>query len=348
MRYFFRVFEGRRDGSDSLEMTSGQWEWLPPALAAFGGARHFVRFAFAVYVAELLVAAFDMTRGVIGYERLGDEAVTNSIAMKILGEISPFLREPFRGQLELLVTVNEDVRQRVIDAIREQAQLAVEFCSEFSMAYALQCEKAKFIEREAGQLRKRLVSAEATATDLRSQLSMRHAELNTLRQKHLSVRSGDEAATVNAQLRSELKEALDSGESLKQSLGLVNEELNHLREFVTLLLEDSGVQSQAVSEIGESADPTKWRVVFVGGHERMHSKLRGEMRNSVFLHPDRSQIDPDIFDNADCAIFHIGYCSHALELKAASEVRKRGLRAGYTTHVNVDKVINDVRRGMGM
>ena len=42
-------------------------------------------------------------------------------------------------------------------------------------------------------------------------------------------------------------------------------------------------------------------------------------------------------------MFSIGYCSHALTYRSANEVRRRGLRAGYSNFSNVEIVLEEIR-----
>jgi hypothetical protein len=121
-------------------------------------------------------------------------------------------------------------------------------------------------------------------------------------------------------------------------------QLNELRALTSLLL----TPPAAAGEPDPSAHHSRWeearelKIVVVGAHERLHARLRKELPNGVFLHPDR-KVSADVFNGAGAVLFCVGYCSHALSWFAAQEVRRLGLRAGYTNYNNVELVLDDLR-----
>lgn len=145
-------------------------------------------------------------------------------------------------------------------------------------------------------------------------------------------------------LETENKALRQDRETSELELADAMEEVRNVRQFATLLLY-APPDTQATESTVDTGERflSQMRIIVVGGHERLHAKLRAELPNSVFLHPDKSQFSPDLFDSADGVLFAVDYCSHALTWRAAQEARKRNVPAGYTTHVNVEMVLEDIR-----
>lgn len=145
-------------------------------------------------------------------------------------------------------------------------------------------------------------------------------------------------------LETENKALRQDRETSELELADAMEEVRNVRQFATLLLyAPSDAQAIESTVLTGERPLSQMRIIVVGGHERLHAKLRAELPNSVFLHPDKSQFSPDLFGSADGVLFAVDYCSHALTWRAAQEARKRNVPAGYTTHVNVEMVLEDIR-----
>lgn len=134
-------------------------------------------------------------------------------------------------------------------------------------------------------------------------------------------------------------------DELELQLYEVDQQVKTLRQFTNLLLTfpREGLPRESAAPSDSKVPIADMKVIVVGGHERMHSKLRKALPNGVFFHPDKSQFSADVFNTADCVLFAVDYCSHALTWRAAQELRKRSIPAGYTSHVNVEMVLEDVR-----
>lgn len=87
-------------------------------------------------------------------------------------------------------------------------------------------------------------------------------------------------------------------EKLRNSLADTADELARTRQLLNVVLEPPPGVTLTPVEVRPSTHPEKWRIVFVGGHERLHAKLRKQLRNAIFLHPDQSHFSPDVFNGA--------------------------------------------------
>jgi hypothetical protein len=203
--------------------------------------------------------------------------------------------------------------------------------------------EAGLLEKQAAGLRKRLTTAEATTAQVQASNRVLQASLRVAASKTAAcVIPAEEQREVEGYNRL-LREKDADLERLRDSLTDTNDELGRTRELLNVVLEPSPAAALEPDEARPSERPEDWRIVFVGGHQRLHSKLRKKMRNAVFLHPDQSQFSPEVFKGADAVVFSIGYCSHALAYRAANEVRRGGLRAGYSNFANVEMVLDEIR-----
>lgn len=322
-------------------MSSGKYsaDFWRSLIRASGGAKYFLYYAVAVAMADQFMAVSDVVQGrgtdLDPFETPPFLDILRSPCVLWTNRYQPlaialaFLPEEHRKQFVASIAANRQSMQDSFDeAQRKRSGMERQSC---------------LLEKEAATLRKRL----NTAQDQNVQLQAGNQALLESLRSTASKTAAYVASTEHARELDGYVTALREKDTrlgrLQNSLGETAEQLALTRELVTILLEPSPDVSLVHDHLDVDPEPEKWRIVFVGGHERLHSKLRKHMRNAVFLHPDQSHFSPETFKGADAVVFSIGYCSHALTYRAADEVRRRGLRAGYSNFTNVEMVLDEVR-----
>lgn len=198
------------------------------------------------------------------------------------------------------------------------------------------------LEKQAATLRKRTDTAEEQSAHLRASNQALLSSLPDTASKTAAHLASTEHSGRSDSYVAELRAKDTQIGLLRNSIAETVEQLTLMRDLLTVFLEPSPEALAAPERLSQEHSPEQWRIVFVGGHQRLHSKLRKQMRNAVFLHPDQSHFAPETFKGADAVIFSIGYCSHALIYRAADEVRRHGLRAGYSNFTNVEMVLDEI------
>lgn len=302
-----------------------------------GGAYYFLRLA----VAQLIVADFCALDSMFAGSEC-DHTIFDLDYLPSLLAVSAELWTPTnQSRVAVICALSPDMRSTYLTDLSAQlrAQDLVFKCATAhrdTAAYEL-----RLAEKEAAGLRKRVATAESSLAQLQS---ANRSLQDTLRaaQKVASPQPLKESDRQVQDLKAQIREQNAQLQSARESLERSRDEIQRFREFFDVVMQPS---REAVDSAGALPvrDPSTWRVVFVGGHERLHEKLRKQMRNAVFLHPDRSHFAPEVFAGADAVVFSIGYCSHALTYRAANEVRRLGLRAGYSNFSNVELVLEEVR-----
>jgi hypothetical protein len=199
------------------------------------------------------------------------------------------------------------------------------------------------VAKEGASLRKKVTRAEEQLSELRISYQRLINDLKASSSNAQKMASNTDAQRECLALRAALRDKDALLVKVQSQVDALVTESVELREFVTLVLEPSPDAPIPTSYREVLTDPATWRLVFVGGHDRLHQKLRRVLKNTVFLHPDTSHVPVEVFDNADAVIFSVNYCNHTLVGRVANEVRRRGLRAGYANHSNVDLILDEIR-----
>lgn len=325
----------------SLGLDMDDPEYWRPLIRIGGGGTYFLRFA----VSFALVSAFATVARVIAGEGCDDDLPTleHPSLGGILLQHLDIWTDYFRMNALLLGSLPVQHRGAYLSQQFINSS-AVTYTYDFAMLKLQSASKEiAVLERDTKTLRRRLASADDAILQAKSTTRSLQENLNLARATAAARAPAVQRENEFAAQAAEMREQDAQVRKLRDALGASDEALARTREFLNVLLEPApdtpaySVQSNLPTQLEE------WRIVFVGGHERLHHKLRKQLRNSSFLHPDQSQFSPEIFDNADAVVFSVGYCSHSLVYRAANEVRKRGLRVGYSNFTNIDMVIDEIR-----
>ena len=316
-------------------------EFWHPIVNACGGGRHLLAMSLASLMAHDVAVTF--------YLFMGDDSTDISVFQN--PELKAFLSRPSeiwmpRWQLMAisLGSLPQDLVGQFIDDCAARAATLTGVVRDTEAMVNEAETNTRIAQKESEGLRKRNSKLDDALYESRNKLQKAVDELSAAKRLRTVATGDSDAERERVQLQAALR---DTESKLAKSQAHAEEHAEdaaRLREFLTLVLEPSAdVSPRRLGPNVAISDPATWRLVFVGGHERLHHKLRRVLRNSVFLHPDQSQVQSDVFDNADAVIFSIGYCSHSLAWRAADVVRKRGLRAGYANHSNVDLILDEIR-----
>lgn len=310
-----------------------------PIIRTGGGARYFLSFAVAVAIADQLMG--------VSYAVQGRATELDPFAAHTFLDILKTPRALWTARYQPLVTalvfMPADQQSDFLATLAAQ-KLSMQRTFEFVLRTLNGSERqTALLEKQVSGLRRSLGKAEDRAVQLEANNLALMASLRTASSKTAAHQVPAEHAREVGAYEVALRDKETQLGRLRTSLADTTEQLALTRELLTVLLEPAPGVHAAPVRIGHETRPEQWRIIFVGGHERLHAKLRKQMRNSIFLHPDQSQFSSEAFNHVDAVVFSIGYCSHALAYRAADEVRRRGLRAGYSNSTNVEMVLDDVR-----
>lgn len=304
-----------------------------------GGARYFLCFTVAIAIADQLSG---VCYGVQGRGSELDPLATPAF-LDLLKSPHAFWTARYQPFVTALAFMPADQQPQFLASLTEQ-NWSMQRTFDFVQRALTGAEReTALLEKQVSGLRRSLTKAEertakAEATNLALMENLRAAASKAAVHRVQAERPR-EINTNDVVLREKETEL----GRLQASLSDATDQLVLTRELLSVLLEPApDVCAAPVHAVGETK-PDQWRVVFVGGHERLHTKLRKQMRRAIFLHPDQSQFSSGAFDGVDAVVFSIGYCCHALAYRAADEVRRRGLRAGYSNSTNVEMVLDEVR-----
>ena len=328
----------RRPPSDWFKLsTEAYWK---PVVRSAGGGTYFLRYAVSLVLIEQVGTIARLLMGLSDPDDLRYVECSEWI-LDLLKKENPLWTEKYQGRVQVFANLPQDtrlfyahdqlVRDRELSDVFETGLLGVrEVATNLDL-----------VEKQAKALRRHLARAEEQVSRLQTEKRSLQTSLAAAHGKHRAAPVNRDGCIADhlAEIRSRDGEIL----RLQTALDEFAEKLLQTREFLSVVMTpapDAGAGKMATL----SADnPEEWRIVFVGGHERLHAKLRKRLCNAVFLHPDQNQFSPAVFDHADAVVFAVGYCSHALTYRAANEVRRRGTPAGYSHSTNVDIVIDEVR-----
>lgn len=321
--------------------------WWEPYLHTVGGTEHFLCFMLTILVAHAL---HDVFSAAIGRTDKPSGLLASPGFLRRLPSVEPFWVEEFSTPVALFGMLPNEMMAGYV-AIMNRLRYLQASVVEDAVIFLNNCiDATNLAEKETAFHKKHITKLEGSLRDTRAQLAAAQSKVAQLQtdfaQRLTDPIAGAELETAHQQTRALQKQLAAAEVKAEENAA----ELFRLKEFVDLLLHPPAQLEQGeaagMPAAGDSLaqrDPRDVRVVVVGGHERLHAKLRKILPQAVFLHPDRSQFAPEVFASADCALFCAGYCSHKLAWRAAQEVRKHGVRAGYTDHVNVDQVLDDLR-----
>ncbi|MFC5550270.1 hypothetical protein [Massilia aerilata] len=310
-----------------------------PLIRTGGGAKYFLCYAVAVAMADQFMG---VAYAVQGRANKLDPFATPPF-LDLLTTPRTLWTDRYQPMVTALAFMPADQRGHFVAAIAAQRQ-AMQRTFEDAQRMSSGLERQTgLLEKQASTLRKHLTRAEDRATQLQhNNLALMETLRTATSKAAVRLAPAEHAREINGYDLA-LREKETQLGRLQTSLSETTEQLALTRELLTVLLEPApGVGAKPV-HAGQETDPQQWRIVFVGGHERLHTKLRKQMRRAIFLHPDQSRFSSEAFDGVDAVVFSIGYCSHALAYRAADEVRRRGLRAGYSNCTNVELVLDEVR-----
>ena len=323
----------RRMNSASLT-SSTNWH---PIIRTAGGANYFLCYTVAVAMADQLIAVACVVQGL----GIGINPFASAEFFNLVSESMHLWTNRYQPLVIAYSSMPETHRPQFVTTLAEQRK-AIESTIQSAKAICTGAERQQeLLERQVSSLLKRATTAEEKVSHMTASYDALLEKLHTTAARTAVQSLSDGSVRKTDALEMRDKDAQIG--NLQKSLAESRQQLTFTRELLTVLLEPAPGTSALNLSSSRERDPETWRIVFVGGHERLHAKLRKRMRNSVFLHPDRSQFSSEAFAGVDAVVFSIGYCSHALAYRAADEVRRRGLPAGYSHFTNVDIVLDEVR-----
>ena len=326
----------------SMRQADNVAAWAAAPIASAGGPDYFLCLALASLVAEAM-----MVTGVsLANERgnLDTGNWVNSVLRRHISDAGEDLwLECMRGEVEFLGELDDKSIPSYVAHMNRLGRRQFDFLMGFLDVFGTYRDSTAIAEQEAAGLRRRLLKTE----DQLAEKCERYAIL----QKKLENKERAAAAPLvhDKELALQLDAEFAQNRALNKKLEQATEELaeldaenKRLREFANVLLMPSG----QAEERAHTAVNNQWktsRVVIVGGHEKLHAKLRRELPNANFIHPDQINFAPGLFKDSAGVLFCANYCSHTLIWRAANEVRKHALPAGFSNHNNVDFVLSDLR-----
>jgi signal transduction histidine kinase len=310
-----------------------------------GGADHFLCYGLAYKLALLYIDSFLIVVGLATHilpehlSMIADQKVRRMI------DIGADLWLPeYEAPLKYFSAIPQDLFSIYCDSNLKDFELHL---LNIHKMYSL-IEDAKgetsVANRESSMLRRKIIAVESREAELRKKLQFVSSELEL-----------SKGAAANAEIhinkRKEDQHLLDAIRDLNKQIAKSVEdliktkaELQAVRQLLSISLGSvSVIDSCNEVNLNNDIDVCDRKIIFVGGHERLHAKLRKHMRGASFIHPDRLNVDPLAFASAECVVFCVSYCSHVLSMAAMQEVRRHKLCFGYTNNTNVDLVLDDVR-----
>ncbi|WP_371766088.1 hypothetical protein [Massilia sp.] len=323
--------------SSDMDLTSDRfWRQL---IRSGGGAKYFVCHA----VATAMVYHFSEVSNTV-QSRGGDlDVFVNPLLIKLLKKPCSVWTDWYQPIVIALAHTPEPHRENLVVRLDERRK-AMHGIYQYAR---VQCDAAarevSLLEKQTTTLRKRVTTAETAFAQVQASNRTLQESLKGAAFQTAGSATPEERERAAESYARSLREKDTHLEKLRISLADTTDELARTRELLNVVLEPPPGVTLTPVEVCPSTHPEKWRIVFVGGHQRLHSKLRKQLRNAIFLHPDQSHFSPDVFNGADAVVFSIGYCSHKLTYRSANEVRRRGLRAGYSNFSNVEIVLEEIR-----
>lgn len=307
-------------------------------MAAHGGAEHFLHYALSMYMWFAFNTNFAKLVG--GSNMFSDYAFPKK-AMDYL-ENSKSWNESNRLRLRIINSLVPEVSQLYVKEIATSRRAELNALEEMRLLVSSKLDEVSARAKENFSLTKKNEKLTVQLEETRNRLIVCQDDVSKFRSHRPLTLRNDSSEVVDELIAN--NRTLEKTITQKDALLFdVKSENDSLKSFISVLLRSNCDTAQSKPEVKVSGSPKDWRIAVIGGHERLHSKLRKAMPRSVFFHPDRSQIGSEELSNIDAAIYCVGYCSHKLYERASQEIRKNGIRVGYTNSTNVEKVIEDIR-----
>ncbi len=343
-----QIQAARRDGSPrddayerALEDVTG---WWIPYLDVAGGLFHFKRYVIAQY---FMVGVLDMIDGIQGTDDALHMAQYPQWARQVLTTFPDIWGEVFQDVADVIAEMPDRGMTSLAKTWAAGDQVLKKLCIEAQGQMARATDDLSVVGKEVGVLRKRLDRTESLLSQSKAETKATQEALLVARNraKAMGADTAIDTHTLLSATQADLRESEKAIQRMSQRIEEQESELERLREFVGLL-SPRRIPATGTEASPESDDPhldlARCKVIVVGGHERLHARLRKELPRATFLHPDRSSVPAEIFPAADAVLFCITYCSHRITISAAQEAARQGIPFGYTVHNNVDLVLTDL------
>lgn len=315
--------------------------WAEAPVASAGGPTYFLCLALACLVAEAMIImglGLSNNRGNLDVSAW----VSSGLRRRICAADDLWLNY-LKDEAKFLGELDDTSIPAYVAHMNRHGKRQADFLRGFLDVFGMYRKSTMIAEQESAGLRRRLLKTEEKLVEKCEQSSVLQKKLMT----------NEQAATASVlpdnglaqQLHAEIEQNRTLNKKLEQAAERLTEmvaEIKRLREFANVLLMPVGQEESAPHTLVDD-QWKKRRVVIVGGHEKLHAKLRRELPNASFIHPDQTDISPGVFKDSAGVLFCVNYCSHTLIWRVANEVRKNALTAGFSNHNNVNFVLNDLR-----
>lgn len=317
-------------------------DWWKPLIDTAGGRDHFLMFAVAY---QLWLANFTVFRVMIGSANDEKDPLMTQMTLSRLMKFkdSCYLGK-FQGYLILLGLSHTES----IDIFRQywlsQNLLMHDIGFQAQDIIAKEQAATGIVRNEYKTAVKRVGRIENELVETKSRLATTASSLELLRNSSRRAVSDQDSSLELSTLQGEHRKLRSDFNKIEEKSLAQASEIADLKDFISILLESAPEQTE--NQISDATPVTNTRdlkVIIVGGHERLHTKLRRELPNAVFLHPDQHNFPNKTFENADATLFLVGYCSHNLIWQAVAEVRKNGIPSRYVNVNNVDSVLAELK-----
>lgn len=176
--------------------------------------------------------------------------------------------------------------------------------------------------------------AQEEVSRLQGIIKQRDNEILALRKQTTS-----EYGRAVQEYRSKLKTAQSETLEVQQVLAQAQKEIEELRKIIFTPAEES-------DDLIPDIDLSLIRGVIVGGHERLHERLKAILPdNWRLIHPD-SSYDLSILANTDIIFFFTSYLNHVVYYDFIREARYRNMKVAYIKRTNEDECLRDIQRSI--
>lgn len=329
-------------------VSAGMSQWTPdlaesllqPLIVSTGGGRYYLTYV----IANLLVTSVSGMASILsGEESQPESTLLHPEARRIAAAMDNLWLDSDLAMVNLMATASSEGLEALAVAEARRVKTIKQVMLEAYKLAADAQQDAALATNEAIKVRKLYERQQTHVHELHVQLQVANRSAQARQQKQSTAKpdAGSDAEIKAAQSAQRLAES--NAQVSRAEAAELRADVGELQAFLDLLMEAPSVISVATVRADNNIDVLKSKVVVVGGHERVHHKLRKALPNSTFLHPDRKATSED-FQGADLVLFCVNYCNHVLSWTAYQEVRKQQLRSGYSRHTNTDRIIADVRR----
>lgn len=317
-------------------------DWWKPCIEVYGGSKHFVLSALALLL-QTTVDIFFTT--VVGMKGEGADML-KELAPKVraqLAEAPGLWIEEFKAPVMFVASLNNNQldfyiaqevarRKAFLQLSREMFEAAQEVVADLQLAH-----------KDVACLRSRMQKMADHDANQRAKIAQLQGDVDKARRGEEKLIRDEEIRTAIHSERLHVRELEQKNVDLQTRVEDLEQAQIDLKEFIDKLLSPvpNGMAESEPRRL-ENSKVADLRVIVVGGHERLHSKLRKRLPQATFLHPDRQLKEDAIFEAADCVVFCAHYCSHSLAIKAASATRRFSVPARYVWHNNPEMVLAEI------